>query len=172
MKQFMIMMIALLGLSAHAAKYSAGKVKLSYGSLGVGAGSGKVYITADENNKFQKLSIDVTAGMLGIEERIQESISLSRLKSGKALEFEMAGADKPALKIIADKNFDEDGGKATMKFLTKNGYQTVKIELARGSRTKKFAIWKGDNKVESISVNMRGYKIKDMYVGKYRIYTY
>ncbi|MFZ4714402.1 MAG: hypothetical protein ACOYL6_11840 [Bacteriovoracaceae bacterium] len=151
--------------------YSVGNVSLSYGAFAYGSGGGKVNVEVDAKNNFKKLTVDVTVGMLGINKRIVESITLASLKAGTPLPFSMDGASRTTLRISPAKGFNEQGGNATIEFLTKSGFAKENITLSK-SKAGKFYIWQKNRLVKEISINMRGYTFEDMYVGKYKIITF
>jgi hypothetical protein len=154
---------------ATAGTYSISKISLGYGKLDVSAGGGHLYVNVDDKNAISSLSINVTAGFFGASYPIKYSEKVSSLTSGRSLDFYMDGGASPVLKLQALSGFTSQGGKLKLSVLKNGGYASSTIEIWKGKLSNNFHLWNGDNMVESININMRGYKISDMYVGWYEL---
>jgi hypothetical protein len=146
------------------------KIEVTHGRWGLGVGNGSAFIKTDSNDNIQELSIDVSVGLLGINSRIKQKISISSLLSGKALKFYMDGAKKPSLKIQPSDSFTKTGGSAKFMVLnSKGGYESTSVSISK-DRWGTYTIKKGRSEVNNIKVNMRGLNISTMYVGSYSLY--
>jgi hypothetical protein len=148
--------------------YSISNIDVGYGKLNVNSGSGRVFVKTDSNNRLKEISVTATVGMLGITDEIKEKISIDDLKKGKDLSFKMAGASSAVMIIAPQAGFSENGGKAKIKIKTSKGWESVNAEILRNTNGQ-FRIWRGNNSVQTIRVNMRGYSIKNMVVGWYEL---
>jgi hypothetical protein len=164
----------LLFLFAHmaaAAQYSVAYINLGFGKMDVSSGDGSLKVSVDEQNKLTKISIDVVAGMFGVNEHIKKSLSVSELTAGETLYFYMSGGLEPVLKIIPQAGFNANGGKVKFGIRKADGFHHQTIELLRGKVSKKFHLWSGDSIISEIGINMRGYSAPKMYVGWYEFVT-
>ena len=172
MKKIMILAFCfLMNLPGIAQAYSISYINLGYGKLDVSSGGGWLNVGVDKNNKLTRISIDVTAGMFGINEDIQKSMDIKELLSGETFSFYMRGSLEPILKIKAEPHFTRDGGKVKLSIRKNDGFYSQIVELARGAKTQDFYLWRGDSIVEEIGINMRGSKPFNMYVGWYELVT-
>jgi hypothetical protein len=172
MKKLIVFVICCLMSLPHLAQaYSIAHINLGYGKLDVSSGGGWLNVGVDKDNKLTRISIDVSAGMFGVNEDIKETMSINELLSGKTMNFYMSGAIEPVLKITPLAGFSKNGGKVKFSVRKSDGFYYEIIEIARGSKTQDFYIWKGNEIIEEIAVNMRGGKAATMYVGWYELVT-
>jgi hypothetical protein len=142
-------------------------IKVSHGWLNLGVGSGKAYLKTNSSHQIVNLSIDVTVGLFGINQRIKESISISKLLSGKSLKFFMDGATKAALLIEPSSSFSKTGGHAKIKILNEGGgYNSESISFTKDS-SGKYSIKQNTRTIKELFIQMRGLDVKTMYVGDY-----
>lgn len=147
--------------------------RITYGSLGIGAGQANIFLNISEG-KIVDLSISARVGMLGINTTIDEKVTITDLMQGEALRFYMDGAAQPALKVTPNRGFGEHGGSATLEIWNGERYlkETIVISDQRGGTYKAYLNSVASaNVVTGMKVNMRGYSVSDMYVGSYSINT-
>lgn len=154
-----------LSLSSFAKSYSMAYINLGYGKLDVSSGGGDIIATVDSHNQLTHIKVDVTAGMFGMSETIEKTMSVKELMTGETFNFYMSGSIEPVLKIKALKGLGPDGGKIKLSYRKSDGFYYHEIEVARGVRTKNFNLWDGENMIEEVAINMRGGSPKNMYVG-------
>jgi hypothetical protein len=168
----LFLMMASLGSEALAAKYSMAQISLGYGKLDIGSGGGYIYASTDDaTGKLKSISIDVTAGMLGFTQNINQSQDIKALIEGKSLSFYMEGSSKAVMIIRPQSGFNAYGGKISISVLKSSGYTSSNLEVAKGTTSKKYKFWYGDSSVSRFDINMRGYSIAEMVVGWYSIVT-
>jgi hypothetical protein len=168
-KSILVTTFFVMSALASAGTYSISKISLGYGKLDVSAGGGHLYVNVDEKNTITSLSINVTAGFFGANYPIKYSEKISSLTSGKSLDFYMDGGSSPVLKLQALSGFTGQGGKLKLSVLKNGGYASSTIEIWKGKLSNNYHLWNGNTLVDSININMRGYKIADMYVGWYEL---
>ena len=172
MKKIMILVFCFfMTLPGIVQAYSISYINLGYGKLDASSGGGWLNVGVDKNNKLTRISIDVTAGMFGVNEDIQKSIDIKELLSGETFGFYMKGSLEPILKITAESGFSTDGGKVKLSIRKNDGFYYQIVELARGVKSQDFFLWKDDSIVEEIAINMRGTRPANMYVGWYELVT-
>jgi len=157
----------MLSLTSYANTYSVAYINLGYGKMDVSSGGGYINVNVGKDNMLTNISIDVNAGMFGVNEDIYKNISIKELITGNVLNFYMRGSLEPILKITPQPGFSSSGGKVKFSVRKRDGYYYEMIEFAKGSKTKSFYLWKDDSIVDEIAINVRGSKASEMYVGWY-----
>jgi hypothetical protein len=172
MKRFLITLtLSIFSASVFASsKYSITNINLGYGKLDMSSGNGDLLAQVDAKNNLEKISIDVDAGMLGVNQNIKQSLSLKELTSGKTMMFYMDGAIEPIMKITSMAGFNSQGGKVKISVRKYDGFHYQIVELAK-NKSEQFRIWKEDNRINEIAINVRGYNFANMYVGWYELVT-
>jgi len=164
-----LLMVVSLGLEA--STYSISTISLGYGQLDINAGFGNMYVTTDTRSRLQSVSLDVTAGFFGIKHQIKYSETIANLSSGKPIDFYMEGGSKPVLKLKSNGRFDaSQGGKLNFSALKSSGYETTSIKIMKESLSNRFFLFdSSDRIIGDIGINMRGYSISAMYIGRYEL---
>lgn len=147
--------------------------KIKYGFIGLGVGNAAIYLNTSEG-KIVDLNVDANVNVVGlVKDRIQQRITLSQIKRGQPLKFQMQGSDRGVLIVQPGSDMNEYGGSATLKIWDGSKYSNVNILIKKVDG--KFKVFKvsGNNKrqVTGLSVTMGGTNISRMYVSKYKIQT-
>jgi hypothetical protein len=147
------------------------RIEVSHGWANVGIGSGMAYVQTSPNHLIEHLYIDVTVGLLGINKRIKQSITIHQLLSGSPLKFYMdTSAKKAALLINPSSSFTKIGGKAQIKILNRSGtYDSVSINISK-DLTGRYSIMKNKKEVKGLSIHVRGLNLSTMYIGDYKLH--
>lgn len=147
--------------------------KVTYSFAGIGVGKASIYLMV-KDGKLVDFNIDATVGVLGVKEDIKQKVTIDRLLKGDALQFYMRGADKPVLRVLANKGFGEQGGSATIEIWDGKKYRKELITIGhiKGDEYKLYlGAAQATNEVTDLSINISGMSIKSMHVSSYKIKT-
>ncbi len=149
--------------------------RITHGRLiPIKVGTAKISLKVDYYDEIQSLNVNARVGILGITEDIKENVTISELLRGDSLEFGMRGADKDILEIVPSREFETTGGEATLKIWNGSFFETEKINIKKtNSGYKAYKVTKSGSlkRIIGLNINMRGYNIATMYVGKYELLT-
>lgn len=178
MLRWLLILACLINISAFSneiKKVDFMKARITYGKyLPIGVGSVDVYLMVDAYNDIVSLNVHGNIGVLGVTEELSEEISIGRLLRGESLEFGMRGSTRDILEIEPSRDFSITGGDAVLKIW--NGSQFKKENIRFTKTSKGYQAYKISNSgskkiITGLSINMRGYNISKMYVGKYELKT-
>lgn len=146
---------------------------IKYGFVGLKVGTAKIYLTTSEG-KIVDLNVDADVNVAGlVKEKISQRVTLSQIKRGEPLKFQMAGSNRGVLIVQPGPGMDENGGSATLKIWNGKKYTIEKIEIKKVNGRFKVFLEKNRKKkeVSGLSVTMGGMSVPKMYVSKYKIST-
>lgn len=147
--------------------------KIKYGFVGLNVGNATIYLTTSEG-KIVDLNVDAKVNVIGlVKEDIKQKITLSQIKAGSALKFQMAGSNRGVLIVQPEAGMNEYGGNATLKIWDGKKYSLVKIKVRKvnGKFQVDKVIGKSSKKITGLSVTMGGTSVSSMSVSKYKIKT-
>jgi len=168
-KTLLILMMVLTSGIANAKVISMAAIDLGYGKLDINAGSGHLKALVDNNNRLVGISVNAYASLLGIDAKINEYLDVPSLAKGEPLNFYMNGAKSAILVVKALGGFGVNGGKLKFSVLESDGYHSTILEVERGASTKQFRVYKDQQMINQINLNIRGYSIADMLIGWYEL---
>ena len=149
------------------------QAKIKYGALGIGVGKADIFLTT-KDGKIVDLNVYAKVGILGINSIIKQKVTINQLKAGQPLEFRMEGGDQSVLVIQPDADFTEKGGWASLKVWDGSNYSINRIAITQGeSGSTDYQAYHENlstsDKIDGLSISMRGGNIANMYVGQYSI---
>jgi len=155
-------------ITASTKKENLSKITIRHGTFGINVGGGDFFAKTSEG-KLVSLNIDVTVGLFGMSENIQESITIDRLIKGEKLKFKMDGGSKDVLIVEPQTGFTALGGTVKLKIWNGSAYTSDTITVKKVNNV--FVAQKNGKKVVDLDIHMRGLSVANMYVGDYTIST-
>jgi hypothetical protein len=152
--------------------YSISKLNITWSAAAIKVGTGNLEVKHDRFGDLASVTLDLVVGIKNVvDDHIKETISIYSLKKGKALRFQMQGASKDSLIIQPLKGFDEEGGYLQIKYLTKSGFKSFKVEVDRDMRTGLFKVYNMNNrrKISKVTINMRGLSVSKLVANNVKI---
>jgi hypothetical protein len=169
LKTTLILLAAFTAHLANAKVIRVADISLGYGKLDVSAGSGSMTVLVDASNRLQGISVKAIAELFGISSTINQYMDVKKLNQGETHRFYMQDGKYPILTIKPKAGFGVNGGELYLSFLTTSGYQQEVVEIAKGANSGQFRLFKNDQMINQIDLNMRGYSVSEMKIGWYEL---
>jgi hypothetical protein len=169
LKMTLILLAAFTANLANAKVVRLANISLGYGKLDVSAGGGGMSVLVDASNRLQGVSVKVNANLFGISSKINQYMDMHQLAKGETQRFYMQDGKYPILTIKPKPGFGVNGGQLHLAFLTQSGYQYEDLEIERGANTGQFRLFRGDQMITEIELNVRGYSLDEMKIGWYEL---
>ena len=167
LKITLMLMVALAGNLANAKVVRLANISLGYGKLDVGAGNGYISALTDSKNQLLGISVKALADLFGIESNISKYIEVGSLAKGESQRFLMDGGKSAILVIKPKGGFTGQGGQIQLSILTTVGYIHENLEITKGAQSGQYRIYRGEQMINQIDLNLRGYSVAEMKVGWY-----
>ncbi|MBT7610382.1 MAG: hypothetical protein HN576_11545 [Bacteriovoracaceae bacterium] len=150
------------------------KAKIQYGILAIGIGVADIFLTT-KDGKIVDLNVHAKVGLLGINSVINKKVTISQLKAGQPLKFQMQGGNRAVLIIEPEADFNEKGGWARLKIWNGSSYTIERIAITQGNNNprSKYKSFHNNisnsNEIKGLKIQMHGSSISKMYVKSFTL---